>query len=157
LAVKNKKEVGMSWISKGIKTLFSGGAGKVIETAGKAFDDNFTNDEERMQAQASLNEIAQKPATQQHEINKLESQHQSVWNSGWRPGIGWVCCVSLALFYIPQFLMAAVIWGLAIYNNGFVTMPAYPANADGVLELVMALLGMATIRMAERLNGVARL
>ena len=32
----------------------------------------------------------------QLEINKTEAQHASVFVSGWRPAIGWVCCLGMA-------------------------------------------------------------
>ena len=42
-----------------------------------------------MQAQAVLDNIAQKPAILQAEINKIEALHRSLLVAGWRPAIGW--------------------------------------------------------------------
>ncbi|MCJ8351163.1 3TM-type holin [Moritella sp.] len=72
-----------------------------IDALGSAVDKIFTNDEERMQAQAVLDKIAQKPAILQAEINKIEAQHRSLFVAGWLPEIGWVCTIGLA-FYLKS-------------------------------------------------------
>ena len=41
----------------------------------------------------------------QNEINKVEAQHRSVFVSGWRPFIGWVCGVALAYNFIVRDLL----------------------------------------------------
>ena len=140
----------MSWLSK----LF--GAGDTVKAAGEAFDELFTSDEERSQAAAVLERLRQRPAIMQAEINKAEAQHRSVFVAGWRPGIGWVCALSLAMFYIPQFALAAVVWVLAVAESGWTVIPAYPGSADSLMELVLALLGMATIRTVEKAKGLTR-
>ena len=49
--------------------LFGGAAAEPIDALGAAVDKIFTNDEERMQAPAVVDKIAQKPAILQAEIN----------------------------------------------------------------------------------------
>lgn len=80
--------------------LFGGAAAEPIDALGSAVDRIFTNDEERMQAQAVLDKIAQQPAILQAEINKIEAQHRSLFVAGWRPAIGWVCAIGLAFPFI---------------------------------------------------------
>jgi len=75
--------------------LFGGAAAELIDALGFAVDKIFTNDEERIQAQAVLDKIAQKPAILQTEINKIEAQHRSLFIAGWRPAIGWVFAIGL--------------------------------------------------------------
>lgn len=140
----------MSWLSK----LF--GASDTVKAAGEAFDNLFTSDEERDQAKTVLEKLRQQPAIMQAEINKVEAQHRSVFVAGWRPGIGWVCAISLAMFYIPQFALAAVVWVLTVAESGWTIIPAYPGSADSLMELVLALLGMATIRTVEKAKGLTR-
>ena len=81
--------------------LFGGAVTEPIDALGSAVDKIFTNDEERMQAQAVLDKIAQKPAILQAEINKIEAQHRSLFVAGWLPAIGWVCTIGLA-FYLKS-------------------------------------------------------
>jgi len=124
--------------------LFGGAAAEPIDALGSAVDKIFTNDEERMQAQALLNKIAQKPAVLQAEINKIEAQHRSLFVAGWRPAIGWVCAIGLAF---PFILNPLIEWA-----GG--TGPKIPM--DQLMELVVALLGLGTLRTFEKLAGRAK-
>lgn len=127
----------MSFWSK----LFGGATAEPIEALGSAVDKIFTNDEEKMQAQAILNKIAQKPAILQAEINKIEAQHRSIFVAGWRPAIGWVCAIGLAFPFVINPLVEWV---------GF----AGPSiDMDRLMELVIALLGLGTLRTFEKLTG----
>ncbi|WP_017223783.1 3TM-type holin [Moritella dasanensis] len=124
--------------------LFGGAAAQPIDALGSAVDKIFTNDEERMQAQAVLDKIAQQPAILQTEINKLEAQHRSLFVAGWRPAIGWVCAIGLAF---PFILNPLIEWA-----GG--TGPKIPM--DQLMELVVALLGLGTLRTFEKLAGRAK-
>ena len=96
--------------------------------------------------------IALQPTLVQTEINKVEAGHRSVWVAGWRPGIGWVCALSLFFFYVPQYVIASYVWVRMIVENDWEIVP-YPVSDEGVMELVLALLGMATLRGVEKLKG----
>ncbi|NQZ91688.1 MAG: hypothetical protein HRT97_05020 [Moritella sp.] len=124
--------------------LFGGAVTEPIDALGSAVDRIFTNDEERMQAQAVLDKIAQKPAILQAEINKIEAQHRSLFVAGWRPAIGWVCAIGLAF---PFILNPLIEWA-----GG--TGPKIPM--DQLMELVVALLGLGTLRTFEKLAGRAK-
>jgi len=124
--------------------LFGGAAAEPIDALGSAVDKIFTNDEERMQAQAVLDKIAQKPAVLQAEINKIEAQHRSLFVAGWRPAIGWVCAIGLAF---PFILNPLIEWA---GGKG----PEIPM--DQLMELVVALLGLGTLRTFEKLAGRAK-
>jgi len=124
--------------------LFGGAAAEPIDALGSAVDKIFTNNEERMQAQAVLDKIAQKPAILQAEINKIEAQHRSLFVAGWRPAIGWVCAIGLAF---PFILNPLIEWA-----GG--TGPKIPM--DQLMELVVALLGLGTLRTFEKLAGRAK-
>ena len=124
--------------------LFGGAVTEPIDALGSAVDKIFTNDEERMQAQAVLDKIAQKPAILQAEINKIEAQHRSLFVAGWRPAIGWVCAIGLAF---PFILNPLIEWA-----GG--TGPKIPM--DQLMELVVALLGLGTLRTFEKLAGRAK-
>ena len=96
--------------------------------------------------------IALQPTLVQTEINKVEAGHRSIWVAGWRPGIGWVCALSLFFFYVPQYVIASYVWVRMIVENDWEIVP-YPVSDEGVMELVLALLGMATLRGVEKLKG----
>ena len=96
--------------------------------------------------------IAQAPTMVQNEINKIEAQHRSPFVAGWRPFIGWVCGVSLGVFYIPQFAIASYLWTKMCLAGG--ELVPYPdVNSDSLFELVMGMLGMAVLRTVEKRMG----
>lgn len=97
--------------------------------------------------------MAQAPYLAQIELNKLEAQSRSWFNSGWRPAVGWVLAISLALYYIPQFAMAAVLWSLVCIETG--TLVAYPVEIHGLKELLLSMLGLGAIRTYEKVKGKA--
>lgn len=78
-------------------------------------------------------------------------------NSGksWRHWVGRVCAVSLGLYFIPQYLVAAIVWAKMCYNivpiNGIYTIPVYPASVSGLMELVTGMLGLGVIKAAEKI------
>jgi len=85
--------------------------------------------------------IAQNPMLAQTEINKVEAGHRSLFVSGWRPFIGWVCGIGLANSFL-----------IAPYFGYFgEALPEVPT--DIMLELVLAMLGLGALRTVEKLNG----
>jgi len=87
----------------------------------------------------------------QLEINKVEAANASVFVSGWRPAVGWVCATSLAyvglLEPILRFL-AVVIFG---YTGEFPVI-----STDLTMQLLLGLLGLGGYRSFEKLKGVSR-
>lgn len=125
--------------------LLGGGAAKPIEAIGNTFDQLFTSDEERLQAEAVLTKLAQKPHILQAEINKIEAGHRSMFVAGWRPMIGWVCGVGLAFPFIANPILQ---W--ATGDPG----PVLPTEA--LTSMVLALLGLGTLRTVEKLQGKSK-
>ncbi|WP_430396943.1 3TM-type holin [Ferrovibrio sp.] len=132
--------------------LFSGGTATAtpIEAIGTLFDKLFTSDDERLQAQAVLEKLRQHPGELQVELNKIEAAHRSVFVAGWRPAVGWVCAAGVAWAYIghPVFTWAAALWSPGIQAPGIIT--------DNLIELVLAMLGMAGLRTLEKATGKAK-
>lgn len=101
------------------------------------------------------NELAYKvttlAATQAHteamgqlEVNKQEAAHKSIFVAGWRPSIGWTCSVAIAI----QFVLSPLSEPLGV------SIPKLDVTV--LWPLVTAMLGMATVRTAEKIRGVAR-
>ena len=140
----------MSLLSK----LFSSEIASPIVAIKELFDVLHTSKEEKLQAQAVLDKIAQHPAELQVALNKIEASHRSVFVAGWRPFIGWICGISLGFYFIPQYAIASWLWAhQALETN---SLPPFPATGEGLFELVLALLGMATIRTIDKINGKSR-
>ena len=79
----------------------------------------------------------------QLEINKVEAASPSVFVSGWRPFIGWVCGAACAWNWIGLPI-------LRMYEPDLT-----PANLTEMMPVLMGLLGLGTLRTVEKINGVA--
>ena len=86
----------------------------------------------------------------QLKINEVEAANPSVFVSGARPFIMWVCGVGLAM----QFLVSPLlIWGSTLLGKPIV-LP--PLDMGTLLTLLGGLLGLGSMRTFEKINGVAR-
>jgi len=131
--------------------LFGSTAAQPIEAIGNVFDKLFTSDQEREQAKAVLDKIAQQPHILQAEINKIEAQHRSIFVAGWRPFIGWVCGSALAYSFILRDLIA---WGMSINNPDI--QPPPELAMEHLVSILLALLGLGGMRTFEKLKGRAK-
>ncbi|HZR02821.1 MAG TPA: holin family protein [Burkholderiales bacterium] len=82
-------------------------------------------------------------------INQAEAQNPSLFVSGWRPAIGWVC--GLALTY--QFVLRPVVASVAAAAGH--PVPNLPGLDDTLWQLLFGMLGLGTLRTAEKIRGVA--
>jgi hypothetical protein len=87
--------------------------------------------------------------TAQTDINKVEAGNSSLFVSGWRPAIGWVC--ALALFY--QYLLRPL--ASSIFPAFGITIPPLAGLDDNLWQLMMGMLGMGGLRTFEKVQGVA--
>jgi hypothetical protein len=87
--------------------------------------------------------------TAQTDINKEEAKSSSLFVSGWRPAIGWVCALALAYQYLVRPL------GGTLAGVFGVTIPPLPGLDDNLWQLMMGMLGMGGLRTFEKLQGVA--
>ena len=130
-----------------ITSWFTGQAiAEPIDAIGNAADKIFTNDQERMQAQAVLDKIRLQPAILNAELNKVEARHRSIFVAGWRPAIGWICAAGIAFAFIGNPLLER--FGPP---GDPVTVPL-----DVILELVLAMLGLGALRTIEKVNGASK-
>ena len=85
----------------------------------------------------------------QTDTNKEEAKHPSVFVSGWRPAIGWVCGAACAWNWIglPIAKVIAVILGHSI--------DLAPADLTEMLPVLMGMLGLGGLRTIEKLQGRA--
>jgi len=86
----------------------------------------------------------------QMEVNKVEAAHSSIFVSGWRPSVGWVCSISMALEFI---IRPIVQWGLDIAGKA-ILLPSL--DTESLYPILMGLLGLGTLRTYEKFKGVAR-
>lgn len=87
----------------------------------------------------------------QLDINKAEASSASLFVSGWRPAIGWICGFSLCY--------AAILEPIARFTASviFAYVGTFPAiDTDITLQILMGLLGLAGMRTFEKHKGVAK-
>lgn len=105
---------------------------------------------DKNQAQKLAHEISTLAEKQAHEsmlaqikVNEVQASHKSIFVSGARPAIMWIC--ALGLFYAVFAYPVLDIW---------FTMPEL--NTDILMPTMMGLLGLGGMRSFEKAKGVAR-
>ena len=121
----------------------------LTEVLDRVIPDQAAAAKAKLEMEAKLLEAATAQAAQQTEINKIEASHQSIFVSGWRPYIGWVCGMAIAW----AFLVAPMLSWLLPVMGVVAVVP--PLQTEFLLELVFAMLGLGGLRTFEKLKGVA--
>ena len=88
-------------------------------------------------------------------VNAVEAANPSIFVSGWRPFIGWVCGCAVAY----QFVIVPIGgWLLMAVGapSASLTLQLAPKLDDQLWQLLTAMLGMAGLRTYEKYKEVAR-
>lgn len=97
-----------------------------------------------------------KALSDQRDINKVEAASPSMFVAGWRPYVGWLCGATLTWQW---FLAPILTWVMEVAQITFaskVILPALPVLGEtGVEALLYTLLGVGTLRTAEKMTGSA--
>jgi len=122
------------------------GLGAVSDLAGtvinKIWPDKSEAEKQQLAAAVSL-------VQSQLEINKVEAANPSVFVSGWRPSIGWVCSAACAWNWIG---LPIAKMGLLAYGH---PLDLAPADISEMMPVLMGLLGLGGLRTFEKVKGVA--
>jgi len=86
----------------------------------------------------------------QIETNKIQAAHPSIFVSGARPAIMWICAFGLGWQFVFQ---PVAIWGMAVAGLDL-TLPVI--ETEGLMSLTLALLGLGGMRSFEKSKGVQR-
>tara|TARA_R110002153_G_scaffold81947_1_gene207234 strand:+ start:66 stop:449 length:384 start_codon:yes stop_codon:yes gene_type:complete len=110
--------------------------------------DKFIEDKDQKNALAhEISTMAERHAQElakgQLEVNKVEASHKSLFVSGWRPAIGWIC--GFALMYSTILAPILGIW---------FTVP--PVDSSLLTSVLMGMLGLGAMRTVEKTKGVQR-
>lgn len=125
----------------------------LLDLGGKVMDRVFPDPAQAAAAKLELFKLQQSGELSmiagQMEINKVEAANPSVFVSGWRPAIGWVCGAGFAVQFVVGPLAE---WGSALYGHPV----KFPAMDTGtMMPLLLGMLGLGGMRTAEKINGVA--
>ena len=85
----------------------------------------------------------------QIDTNKEEAKSPSVFVSGWRPFIGWVCGVACAWNWIGL--------KVALFIAAYLGHPLNitPADVTEMMPVLLGMLGLGGMRTVEKIQGVA--
>ena len=126
----------------------------------KIFDKVFPDPAQRDAAKLELlklqqsGELAQLTADtnlmiEQIKVNQAEAQNPSLFVSGWRPGVGWICVAACGWNWIG---LPVVKLALEIYGH---PINLAPADLTEMLPVLMGMLGLGGLRTIEKLQGRA--
>jgi len=132
----------MGWLSN----IFTSNVAEPINAVGNVLDKLFTSDGEKLTLSIAKQRLAQQPALAQAEIMKVQAQHRSIFVAGARPFLMWVCGFG--------FLFAFVINPLLVWLIPGIGKPELPL--DAMMELTLAMLGLAGLRTVEKLKGASK-
>jgi hypothetical protein len=145
----------LSWLTKETVSGVAGAAVDVVGGLANVIDKFVETDDEKRVAELIKMRMIQRPAEAQIELNKIEAGSRSTFVAGWRPAIGWVGAISLASFYIPQFVLASIMWVKVSWAAS--TLAPYPVTEiNGLMELVLTMLGMGMLRTYEKKEGLTK-
>ena len=132
----------MGWFS----SLVGGSVVEPIAAIGSVLDNLITTDEERAAAELLKGKLAQQPQMAQTEINKVQAGHRSIFVAGARPFLMWVCGIGLLFAFVLNPILE---WIAPLRGS-----PELPL--DAMMELTIAMLGLAGLRTVEKLKGVSK-
>jgi len=77
----------------------------------------------------------------QAEINKVEAQNRSIFVSGWRPMVGWICAAAFGFHYIIMPLLIA-----------YTDIDPVEFDTNSLFTVLMGMLGLGGLRTYEKLK-----
>ena len=117
--------------------------------------DKFIPDaDEKMKIAAELSTMAERHAQElakgQLEVNKAEASSSSMFVSGWRPAVGWTCCLGMAsnFIFIPM-----ANFGLAL---AAIDVQVELLDTTTMMPVLMGMLGLVSLRTVEKIQKVSR-
>ncbi len=135
------------------------GLGSIFDFGGKLIDKLIPDKGEALKMKVKMLELQQAGefkeldaevalAKGQTDINLQEAKHESVFVSGWRPGLGWTFVATIATNYMFVPMLAWV--------SPLLDMPP-PSRLDlgELMPILVGILGLGGMRTHEKVKGVA--
>jgi hypothetical protein len=125
-----------------------------LDIGGKLIDRLWPDPTQAAQAKLELLKMQQEGdlavMVAQTDINKIEAGSSSIFVSGWRPFVGWVCGASLVYAAIIEPLARFIAKVFFAYGGEFPVI-----DTTLTLQILLGLLGMAGLRSWDKKNGTA--
>jgi hypothetical protein len=101
-----------------------------------------------------LEQLASQAQAAKDNINAIEAANPRILVSGWRPALGWVLDAAVALYLLPKFAGAAVVWILHSLHSAEI-LPYPDVGWEDVVQLLVGLGITVGARAIEKVKGVA--
>lgn len=85
----------------------------------------------------------------QLDINRTEAASPSVFVSGWRPAIGWICGAACAWNWVG---LKVALFAAAYFGH---SLDIAPADVSEMMPVLLGMLGLGGLRTVEKVKGVA--
>lgn len=83
-------------------------------------------------------------------VNLEEAKSESLFKSGWRPAVGWVCVLAMGYTFVLSPFMR--FFALLLIE----TPPTFPVLSFGeLMPVLMGMLGLGALRTYEKTQGIA--
>jgi hypothetical protein len=117
--------------------------------------DKFIEDKDQKNALAhEISTMAERHAQDlakgQLDVNKAEAASQSLFVAGWRPAVGWTCCLGMVSNFI---IIPMANFALAMFESS-ITIPLL--DTATMMPVLMGMLGLGAMRSVEKIKNVAR-
>ncbi len=118
-------------------------------------DKAFPDANDRLQAESQATQAFTSIVLTQIALNMKEAESPSFFVYAWRPFVGWVCTGSLFYSLVGVSLLNWIMEMVSMHLH-ISTMPLPAPDTTIVLELLLALLGVGTLRTYEKIQGVTK-
>jgi len=82
-------------------------------------------------------------------LNTKEAESPSLFKSGWRPSVGWICVAGLAYSTIVYPLLT---WMAVVYN----ITPPPNLSVEVLMPILLGMLGLGGMRSFEKFKGITK-
>ena len=125
-------------------------ADSIVGVAGKVLDKFVEDKDLKTKLNAELKQQMVSLDLAQAQANIEQAKHPSIFVSGSRPAIMWICAFGLGWQFVFQ---PVFVWAIAV-SGADIVIPVIPT--EGLMTLTLSLLGLGGMRSAEKFKGVAR-
>lgn len=130
---------------------FTAGFDLVKTGLDKFFPDADTELKGKLEAAATEINNNYQLQLEQIQVNKIEAASSSLFTSGWRPFIAWVCGVALAYSSILEPILRFVARVCFDYLGEFPEI-----DDDITLQVLLGMLGLGAMRSYDKVQGTVR-
>ena len=122
----------------------------IVGTIGTVLDRVIPDKNKRAEAQEQLQTLLTSQdfqiAVEQIKVNAIEAQSDSIFKSGWRPSVGWICSIAFGLHFV---IFPLLNWFIILFGGQPILVPF---QMDTLLTVLLGLLGMGTLRTVEKMK-----